>query len=135
MTAKLLAVLANPITWLFLTAFVGPELVRLVLSGEAFGVQFFTKLGNAPAADLTALIGDGAQGVIRAVSGGKSYEEALANAKAAVLVLWAQQKGRALADVEAEIGLLVEGRLRIRSSSLPVVAPGGATVVLPTVSK
>ena len=133
MEAKIIAALSSPLTWLFLTAFVGPELVRLLLSGEAFGVQFFTKLGNAPAADLTALIGDGAQGIVKAVSAGKTPADALQNAKAAVLTLWSQQSGRALKDVEAELGLLVEGKLTLHANLAPavLVAPGGAAVALP----
>lgn len=133
MEAKIIAALSSPLTWLFLTAFVGPELVRLLLSGEAFGVQFFTKLGNAPAADLTALIGDGAQGIVKAVAAGKTPADALQNAKAAVLTLWSQQSGRALKDVEAELGLLVEGKLTLHANLAPavLVAPGGAAVSLP----
>jgi hypothetical protein len=128
--------MTNPIAWSIAGLIVAPLASRLWLKLEAFVVGWLTARGNAPAADLAALIGDAGQGILTAVAAGKSPQDALAHAKAAVLAAYAADKGRALKDVEAELGLLVEGKLRLHANLAPVVAaaPGGAAVNIPAVA-
>lgn len=133
--ATILVYLGNPLTWFAITAFLLPELIRLVVKGDAFGVQVFSRLGNAPLADLTSLAGDAAQGILAAVKAGKNPGDALQDAKAAALAIYAQQKGRAIKDVDDELGLALEGKIRIHYAAImPTVSSGNVSLNLPTLA-
>lgn len=114
-------------------------LTPLIRKGALWLVRWFSVEGNAPAADLTALVADAAEGVLAASAKGKDPTDALAHAKASVLATYALQKGRLLKDIEDEFGLLVEHRLRLAANmpppTSPVVAnlpkPGSGLVTLP----